>query len=113
MRRMYKLIIRSDNMQNNILLEGLSTIVTGFIVVYLGLIILIGAISLMRLFSVKNQEPKKAQTPDAYAVSKDSAPETEKGISPEIIACIAAAVACFTQGEFSQSDFIVRSIRRS
>ncbi len=98
-------------MQGNVLLEGLSTIVTGFIVVYLGLIILIGAISLMRLFSVKNKKPDDGLKAPAQPAPKAD-PAGSEGADAEIIACIAAAVASFTQDESDKSDFIVRSIRR-
>ncbi|MDO5022319.1 MAG: OadG family protein [Eubacteriales bacterium] len=102
-------------MQNNVLLEGLSTTVTGILVVYLGLIILIGAISLMRVFSVKDKKEDKPSQSAAKAPAATPAPpavNVDKGISPDIVACIAAAVASIMQGESPKTDFIVRSIRR-
>lgn len=100
---------------NKVLLEGLMTAATGIIVVLLGLILLIFAISLMRVFSGESKKAKpaqaeKPQTAPAALPVLESAPVKEDA---SVIAAISAAISLVLEAEGNQSGFIVRRIVRN
>ena len=94
-----------------------TVVVTGLVVVFIGLIILIAFVWLMgKLFDYlkaskdnKEKAAVKTEKPVAPApVAASSVPEVEDGISDEVVAVIAAAVAAMTG-----SSCAVKSIKRS
>ena len=100
----------------NELLFGLSVALIGILVVFCGLVLLIGCIKLITLFSV-TRKPRRAAAPasappavDAVspALSAPAAPVAE-GIAPETVAAITAAIAAVWQGD---TGFVVRRVRR-
>lgn len=88
------------------LAEGLSTSLIGILVVFLGLEILIGIISLMRLFS--RQEKPQVQQTVKPPLEAETLPEDDGAL----VAAIMAAVSAVMQQEGEASSFIVRKIRR-
>lgn len=94
----------------------LTVVLTGISVVFLGLILLIFFVWLMgKIFdAIKSNSKKKAETKTAVPETKAapasaSAPamEIEDGISDEIVAVIAAAVAAMSD------SYTVKSVRKS
>ena len=89
---------------------GLSVALIGMLVVFCGLVILIGSIKLISLLG-KDRKVKKTAIvqpqQEFSAVSVDSA--VEEGISPDVIAAITAAIAAVWQGD---TGFVVRRVRR-
>ena len=92
-------------------------VATGMVVVFIGLIILIAFVWLMgKLFdylkaSKDNKEKAAVKTEKTAApapVAAPTVPEVEDGISDEVVAVIAAAVAAMTG-----SSCTVKSIKRS
>jgi len=94
----------------NELLFGLSVAAIGLLVVFSGLVLLIGCIKLISLAG-KDRKVKKAAPVEAVeetpVFSADSA--ADEGISPDVIAAITAAVAAVWQGD---TGFVVRRVRR-
>ena len=95
-------------MQNNMLMEGLSTAATGILVVFIGLILLIFIIDLMRFFSREKPKTQPVQIPAPVAPVEEVAPSEDTAL----IAVIAAAVATMMQEEGAEGGFVVRRIRR-
>lgn len=94
------------------LIEGLSTAVIGMLVVFLGLILLIAVISLMRLFS-EGQKPAAQQKAAVPApVSQPEAAEETMEDDGAIVAAITAAISMLMQKEGEDSSFVVRRIVR-
>lgn len=95
------------------LLFSLIVMVLGMLIVFVGLIILIGAIKLLSwVLGIKKSEPAKS-TPEpapAPAPAPESAPVVESGIDPRLVAVIMAAVVA---QEGSNKALVVRSIRRA
>lgn len=96
----------------------LTVVLTGLAVVFVGLIVLIFFVWLMGKFFDLIKSKKAAKTKAAAESAKNSAPapstptavpvpEVENGISDEIVAVIAAAVASMGSG------YAVKSIRKS
>lgn len=86
-----------------------SVVITGIVVVFIGLILLIFFVSFMeKIFeSINNKKIKKSQkileeksvtVPNQKAVKPVSVPVIENGIDEEIVAVISAAVAAMSSG---------------
>lgn len=96
---------------SRILMEGLSTAVIGMLVVFLGLIILIAVISLMRVFS----DREKKVSPAAPAVEDVTVPDDETPVAEDngaIAAAITAAISMMLEKEGADTSFVVRRIVR-
>lgn len=96
------------------LLFGLSVTAIGMLVVFVGLVILIGCVKGISVFgkggkrSKLSKETEKAPAPAALV--EIAAPDTAfGGIAPEIVAAITAALAAVWEGE---KGFVVRHIKR-
>lgn len=88
----------------------LTVVLTGISVVFLGLILLIFFVWLMgKIFdAIKSNSKKEAETKTAVPETKAApAMEVEDGISDEIVAVIAAAVAAMSD------SYTVKSVRKS
>lgn len=99
-----------------------TVVFTGLVVVFLGLIILIVCVKIMeqifKLIDKAKASPKAPapeKQPEAAKISAPaaSAPEIEDGISDEIVAVIAAAVASMSGGYALKSVKKSRSSRRT
>ncbi len=95
---------------------GLSTAAIGIVVVFFGLIILIGMIYLMTAFTrrIGNKNsgaaaPEKAPVPAPVPAAAEEAEEED---DQAVIAAITAAIACVWQESGENSGFVVRRIRR-
>ncbi len=100
----------------DILIFGLSVAAIGMLVVFAGLVILIGCVKAISLFGkvgAKKNNPasvKAASAPVAVAVAAPAAaPAASTGIAPEVMAAITAAIAAVWQGE---QGFVVRHVKR-
>lgn len=96
------------------LMLGLSTAVIGMLVVFFGLLILIGCICVMTAFTGRAKKKAAAEkapaapAPVAQAPAEEvSAPENDD----QLVAVIAAAIAAVWQNE-SGNGFVVRRIKR-
>ncbi len=93
------------------LMLGLSTAVIGMLVVFFGLLILIGCIYVMTAITSRSKKAiaptqEKAPAPEAKQPAEEIAAEDD-----QLIAVISAAIAAVWQGE-SNSGFVVRRIKR-
>ena len=93
---------------------GLSTAAVGITVVFIGLIILIGMIYVMTLFTRRTGKkkaeiasPAPAAAPAPVSVPEETAEDEDDG---NVIAAITAAIACVWQDE--STGFVVRRVRR-
>ena len=96
----------------NELLFGLSVAAIGLLVVFSGLVILIGCIKLISFFGKGGKAEKKAAEAapvQAAAPEAAPAPAVPEGITPETIAAITAAISAVWQGD---TGFVVRRVRR-
>ena len=106
----------------NALSYGGITAVIGIFIVFLGLIILIGAVKLMgwvfKLITERKDARAKAEAEAAARVAAAAAPAPESAPEPvvedvtddrELIAVIAAAIAAYTD---SDKQLVVRKVRR-
>ncbi len=97
------------------LLTGLSVAAIGILVVFVGLVILIGFIKLLNLFmSIGKKKKAAVPAPKAEAAAPAAAqaavqPAEQAGVSGEVLAAITAAIAAVWQGE---TGFVVRRVRR-
>ena len=94
----------------NTLTFGLSVALIGMLVVFAGLVILIGCIKLIALASNQKQPAKKAApAPQVKPVPAPvAAPVASQGVPADVLAAITAAIAAVWQGE---SGFVVRRVR--
>lgn len=101
----------------NNLFFGLSVAVTGMVIVFAGLAILIGCIKCLSIFA-GNGGKKKAQrietasqTPVAQETQllRPVTSASQEGITPEVLAAITAAIASVWQGT---GGFVVRHVKR-
>ena len=93
------------------LLFSLIVMVLGMLIVFVGLIILIGAIKLLSwVLGIKKSEPAKSTPEPAPAPAPERAPVVESGIDPSLVAVIMAAVVA---QEGSNKALVVRLIRRA
>ncbi len=95
----------------NLLMDGLSTAVIGLLVVFLGLILLIAIISLMRVFSVQKKEAHVKAVPVAPPAAAPVA-QPQAADQSAVVAAITAAIAMMMQQEGKTEGFVVRRIRR-
>ena len=99
---------------NNPWLDGLMVAVIGMLVVFAGLIILIAAISLMRAFKQKEQQPvapvEKAPVAVPVPVPAAPVPQASAPKEEEITAAIMAALSVILKD--STNGFVVKRIRR-
>lgn len=89
---------------------GLSVAALGMLVVFGGLVILIGCIKVISLLSQSRK--KAAPKPQPVETAPEAAPDpamVEEGVSPEILAAITAAIASVWQGK---TGFTVRHVKR-
>lgn len=95
----------------NELTFGLSVALIGMLVVFAGLVLLIGCIKLITLLS--NRQTAKQQNAPGEAVEAEDESEAdltvEEGVTPEIVAALTAAIAAVWQGD---TGFTVRRVRR-
>lgn len=85
--------------------------VFGLVFVFMGIVLLVAVFMLIGFLMKKAGGKKKAKNGEALPVAPD-APQIEKGIPPEVVAAIAAAVAVYTAGEQAHCDFVVKRIKR-
>lgn len=88
--------------------EGLLYALLGFIITFLGIVILIFMIWAVGKIMSKIRMQKKEVPPDA---KEDNLTE-ENSLTPEIRAAIVAAIAAYYEGEKSVCEFKVKRIRR-
>ena len=95
------------------LIFGLGVMLIGLLVVFVGLIILIGFIKILTMVtSHLSGEKKKASAPAPATEpvkAPVAAPAQPEGIPAEVIAAITAAIASVWQGE---TGFVVRHVKR-
>ena len=94
---------------------GLSTAAIGIVVVFVGLIILIGMIYVMTIFTRRTgNKPSKAPEAPKAVLPPAAAPAAEEEGEEEddsaVIAAITAAIACVWKDE--ETGFVVRRVRR-
>ncbi len=91
---------------------GLSVALIGILVVFSGLVIIIGFIKIVGIFGA-DRKRKPVENP-AEAVTAPAiptpAPIVEEGVSPEIIAAITAAISAVMSQ--SEGGFVVRRVKR-
>lgn len=124
----YELIRNIDWFKYMSLSDAGSKIIVGFTVVFIGLILLVTFFSIMGLIfkavsksSAPKEEKKKAKADKKNSEKKETVaekkeepaiplPVVEDGISDEIVAVIAAAIASMSDGE---TRYAVRSIKKT
>jgi len=92
---------------------GLSVALIGILVVFIGLVILIGCIKMIALVA-GDKKPKEKAAPalaktETPAGAKAAAPAIAPGIPADVLAAITAAIAAVWQGD---TGFAVRHVRR-
>ncbi|MBQ8727151.1 MAG: OadG family protein [Oscillospiraceae bacterium] len=124
----YELIRNIDWFKYMSLSDAGTKIIVGFVVVFIGLILLVTIFSIMGLIfksvsksSAKKEEKKKAKTDKKSSEKKTvvaekkeevsaPTPVVEDGISDEVVAVIAAAIASMSDGK---TRYAVRSIKKT
>jgi len=94
---------------------GLSTTATGMLVVFVGLMILIGCIYLMTLFTARPKKEAPRPLPAAAPIVPVREMEIDRADEEsdlQAIAAITAAIAMIWQSEGKDSAFVVRRVRR-
>lgn len=92
-------------------------VITGLSVVFLGLLLLIGFVSVFGFIFTRKKKPKKVENLQKIeqsvkqSVNETVAPVIENGISDEEIAVIAAAIAAIS--EKSGKPLAIKSVTRS
>ncbi len=92
-------------------------VITGLTVVFLGLLLLIGFVSIFGFIFTRKKKPKKVTEPPKaeqsvkLVVNEPAPPAIEDGISDEEIAVIAAAIAAIS--EKSGKPLAIKSVTRS
>jgi len=98
------------------LLMGLSTTAIGMLVVFAGLMILIGCIYVMTLFTARPKKKTPLPEPEVTSIepvrSMLEKPSEEED-DQQVIAAIAAAIAAVWQSEGNATGFVVRRVRRA
>lgn len=96
------------------LLFGLNTTLIGMLVVFLGLVILIGCITVMGFViggRLKKKQPEAPQTADIVPAEPETVPEPEEEENDDaLVAAITAAIYCVW--DKPDTGFTVRRIRR-
>lgn len=95
------------------LLFGLSVMAIGLVIVFAGLVLLIGCIKLITYFSQPRGKKNASVSVEPEAIAEEE-PETvmdiaDEGVTPETVAAITAAIAAIWQGD---TGFVVRRVRR-
>lgn len=95
----------------NELIFGLSVMLVGMGIVFVGLVILIGCIKLIRFVSGGRASKAEKNAAAETAADSDSAARTvaAEGIAPDVLAAITAAIAAVWEGD---TGFVVRHVRR-
>lgn len=97
-----------------------SVVVTGLVVVFLALVILIVAVSIIgKIFTAidnKKKAPKNVES-ESVNVSKPSSTEvvlevSSQDDSDEIIAAITAAISVVMESEGNKKPFVIKSVKR-
>ena len=94
--------------------EGAFYSVFGFVFVFFGIALLILIFTGLGLL-MKKLDARKAAKIQKPAPSKPASapvPQTEEGVTPEIVAAITAALMAYYETERSECEFIVRRIKR-
>lgn len=104
-------------MSESVLYNGIATTIIGMVVVYIGLILLIAIISLMRFISGENSasggKTDSKNKPAASAAPPSPPAPSAADNTPLVLAITAAIYAVMAQeGVTAQSGFVVRRIRR-
>lgn len=100
-------------------ISGLQVAAIGMMVVFSGLVLLIGVISLIKAFSGREKAPKAAPAPAQVAAPAaapvQAAPQVLAGEDPQVVAAITAALSVVLgqQQAAPAGGFIVRRIRRT
>ena len=93
----------------NELIFGLSVALVGMGVVFVGLVILIGCIKLIKLAGGE-RTPKAAKTAATESVAEPAVEiAAAEGVTPDVLAAITAAIAAVWEGD---TGFVVRHVRR-
>ena len=91
------------------LLFGLNVALIGLLVVFAGLVILIGCIKLIKLVGGE-RTPKAAKTAATESVAEPAVEiAAAEGVTPDVLAAITAAIAAVWEGD---TGFVVRHVRR-
>lgn len=97
------------------ILESLSVVVVGILVVFLGLTILIFCIQLTSSFFTKKRENQNDDSittdTEISSGSIEEIEESEETVDEEIIAAITSAISVFLN-ETNKNAFVVRHIKR-
>jgi|GEM_PF-535103 len=100
-------------------IEAFGIMISGFLIVFVGLIILIVMVVLMGKFfktakkTPKQSDPPKAATPATSAKSAPARPmQVQNGVEEETVAVISAAVACMMQASAPHSAYAITGIKR-
>lgn len=90
---------------------GLGVAGLGMIVVFAGLVLLIGFITILGVAAKERKKPapKTEQKAEAVAAPPVQTAVAEDGVSPEVIAAITAAIAAVWE---SPNGFVVRHVKR-
>ena len=90
---------------------GLGVAGLGMIVVFAGLVLLIGFITILGVAAKERKKPasKTEQKPEVVAAPPVQTAVAADGVSPEVIAAITAAIAAVWE---SPNGFVVRHVKR-
>ena len=95
------------------LLFGLSVMAIGLVIVFAGLVLLIGCIKLITYFSQPRGKKNASVSVEPEALAEEEQVSVmdiaDEGVTPETIAAITAAIAAIWQGD---TGFVVRRVRR-
>lgn len=91
------------------LIDGLLVTLIGMLVVFFGLIILIGLIKIITMLTTEKKKAKVAETPAPVAAAPVTAAPVAVKDDDELIAVITAAVSCMME---EGTSFTVRHVRR-
>lgn len=96
------------------LIFGLGVMLIGLLVVFVGLIILIGFIKILTMVTTRLSGEKKQKAPAPAPAAEPimapvAAPAQPEGVPAEVIAAITAAIASVWEGE---TGFVVRHVKR-
>ena len=98
------------------LIFGLGVMLIGLLVVFIGLIILIGFIKILTMVTTRlsGEKKQKASAPAPAPAAEPilapvAAPAQPEGVPAEVIAAITAAIASVWEGE---TGFVVRHVKR-
>lgn len=90
----------------------ITVVFTGLFIVFLALVLLIGFVSLLgKFFSAKKKPTNSNNAGNSNkTVTENNAPSIENGISDEVVAVIAAAIAAMSA---DGTSYTIRSIKKS